>query len=376
MKSTFLLRLTIICVSVLVVFSMITNTPANAASGLPNSPQFGYGARIDAWGQKVDVAINAATGIGLDWIGLDYDWTRQWPDKNQSPSLEPLNQAISLAGQNRLHVLLSITNPPAWAMQSDGPDASLTSELVSLLAQQFPNTLLAIELFPGANTTRGWGTAANPAAYIQVLKASQEVLRSLGSPIVIIAGGLTPLATEAAPGDMGDLVFLDNLYKNGAVNFMPILSIRMVETIDNPMTPPEGHDPRVLRHYESARSVMIKHGHQNGIIWITGFSWPAELLQPADQMAWFNQAYRLVKSQLYIGVAFFNQLNPPADSTTSSIPSLIQVDGQELRMHPAFTLFGQLITMDHTGKVPSNHNVLIKRITTDLFKQNLKTNQP
>ena len=142
MKSTFLLRVIIICVSVLVIFSMIANTPANAASGLPNSPQFGYGARIDARGQKVDVAINAATGIGLDWIGLDFDWARQWPDKNQSPSLEPLNQVIHLAGQNRLHVLISITNPPDWAMGPNGPDASLTSKLVSLLAQQFADTLL------------------------------------------------------------------------------------------------------------------------------------------------------------------------------------------------------------------------------------------
>jgi len=376
MKSTFLLRVIIICVSALVIFSLITNTPANAASGLPNSPQFGYGARIDARGQKVDVALNAATGIGLDWIGLDFDWARQWPDKNQSPSLEPLNQVIHLAGQNRLHVLISITNPPDWAIGSNGPDASLTSKLVSLLAQQFADTLLAIELFPGANTTHGWGTAADPAAYIQVLKTCQDVLLSLGSPIQIVAAGLSPLSPRSEPGDMDDLAYLENLYASGGANYMPILSIRMDETIGDPMTPPEGHDPRVLRHYEAVRTVMIKNGHQNGIIWITGFSWPADLIQQTDQVAWFNQAYRLAKSQLYLGVAFFNELNPPADPKRSSVPSLIQVDGQQLKMHPAFTLFGQLITMDHTGKVPSNHNVLIKRITTNLFKQNLKTGLP
>jgi hypothetical protein len=347
----------------------------------PGPSGFGYGARIDLQGSQVQLALNAAAGISLDWVGIDFNWALLWPGKDRPIDLEAVQMAMSLAQQQGLKVLLSITGPPAWALTSAGPDPRLTAELVTKLAARFPGTLHAIELFPAANTTRGWGATPNPLAYAAVLQAAQTAILAAGSQTAIIAAGLNPLppggALHSQPGDMDDLVFLQGLYQAGAASWMPYLGIRMTEIISSPMQTLDGKDPRVLRHYEEIRQVMLKNEHPGGKIWVTAFTWPAEAVAaaPNEQVQWLTQSLILMKSQLYIDVAFFDGLNPPADASPAATGShsLIQAD---LSLHPAFAQYGQLIAMDRSGQPIPFQPILTKRITSADSKDAFKRNQP
>jgi hypothetical protein len=153
---------------------------------------------------------------------------------------------------------------------------------------------------------------------------------------------------------------------------MPILSLRLSPIEGEAMTPPGEASRRVLRHYETVRQVMLQFGHANGLIWITGFSWPVQdkTMSPDGQIRWLNQAFQLMKSQLYIGVAFFDRLNPPEDSerTASPVQSLIQKDAEGTHLHPALAALGQIITLNQTG-YSSFQIFLYKKITAGPAKR-------
>ncbi len=359
-------------VGLLVTQLPVWTKPARAASGLPNSSEFGYGARLDVWGQEVELALNAASGVGVDWIGVDFDWERHWPDAAAPINLEPLDRVMTIAQSQGINILLSLTHPPAWALGSDGPDIGQTADLVSRLANRYPQNLLTIELFPSANTRAGWGAPPDPQAYVAVFQACQASLQNAGSQVLLVGGGLSPLPQSPSDGDIDDLDFLRGLYQAGAANFMSILSLRLTPLEGEAMTPPGEAASRVLRHYETVRQVMLQSNHANGLIWITGFSWPVQgkTTSPDGQIRWLNQAYQLMKSQLYIGVAFFDRLNPPEDSewTAGQIQSLILKDADGTHLHPALAALGQIITLNQTG-YSSFQIFLYKKITAGPAKR-------
>ncbi len=336
-------------------------TRARAASGLPDSPQFGYGARVDLQGPNVDAAIEMLHNQQLDWIALDFDWARYWPDSSASPNLGALEQSVSLAAQREINVLISLCNPPQWALSSNGPDLNKTVELISMLAQQYSGRVLVIELFPGANTQRGWGAAPNPEQYLNLLNASRSALQSMGSAVYLIPG-LVPLDPGSSESGIDDLEFLSTLYALGAKSSLSIIGIRYPEIVGTPMTMPTSYERHILRHYEEVRAVMLQNGHQDGRIWITGFSWavgntqhpnidvPA-LADPAAQAEWLAQAYQLLKAQLYIGAAFFSQANPSGPDSPNAHPSLLLTDST---LHPACQSITRVIQGERISLPPSD----------------------
>jgi hypothetical protein len=369
-----------ICLVLLLIGVLATtkagfSTSVRAASGMPDSSEFGYGARLDPWGQEVELAMNAASGIGMDWIGVDFDWSRHWPDPAAPVDFGPLDQVMALAQKGNLSISLAVTDPPAWALGPDGPDIYQTASLLVMLAKRYPGTLLTIELFPGANTMKGWGGAPDPAAYARLLQACQAALKASNSPVLLVAGGLSPLPAKPAPGDMDDLHFLSGLYQAGAAQDMPILGLRLDAVEGEAAAPPDQAAKRVLRHYEAVRQVMLTYGHGSGLIWVTGFTWPdaADTDTPGEQIRWLSRAYQLMKSQLYIGVAFIDRLNPPdpAQQSPSSTPSLITTGSQGTSLHPSLEAIGKIISLSRTGHA-SYQLFLYKKLTTGAEKRLLK----
>lgn len=357
--------------------------PARAARGLPGSPEFGFGARLDIWGAELELAIKTATAIGLDWIAVDFDWGRLWNTEFASLDLDRLDQVIQLAGQRGLGILISITNPPEWARTEAGPDPNSTLALLSTLSQRYLPYQLAIELFPAANTRLGWGAAPNPQAYADLLRQAQQTILSSNPAITLVAGGLSPVPPQDQSGDMDDLQFLNALYQAGAASFLPVIGLRLTIMNADALSLAEQGDYRVLRHYEDIRQVMVANGHTQGLIWITCFHWPESLIalpitNSAEQVRWLSQAVQMMKSQLYLGVAFFDRLNPPADSGPGELAgaSLILRQSGRVYLHPAVKALGRIITMLRTGQNTAFDLYLDKKLVTGPAKGLMKSSQP
>lgn len=334
---------------------MLPPMQAQASTPSPYIPKFSYGARLDPLGLEVNLAINTAAAIGLDWLGLDFDWAQLWPKENAGPDLRSIDIVMRKSSDHELKILLSITNPPTWALTSQGPDVDKTIQLVKLLSSRYPNYLLAIELFPGANTMKGWGAEPNPLAYKSLLEASWKALHAAGSPVWLVAGGLRTRSAEHSRQDIDDLTFLKALYEAKAAAYMPIVSIRLEVLNNDVMAHPDSAEQHVLRHYEEVREIMRQYEHSQASIWVTGFEWPA---QPAytvsSQSKWIRQAYCLMRSQLYIGAAFFDQLNPSHQFQQQAEQPLIRIVNGRSWLHPAASTLGEMITQDRTGQFNSS----------------------
>lgn len=314
----------------------------NATTGLPGSAAFAYGASVNLEGELQIISTNAACGIGLDWLAVDLDWARVWSQPEAEPELAAIQALIEHAGKLKLAVMVALTNPPDWAWTASGPSSAAAAELIRRVIELDPKTVLAIELLPGANTSAGWGLAPDPAQYAEFYRQVYFGLRQNEIATTVVAGGLKPLTTASPGTDVDDLEFLEGLYAAGIKEIMPVVSLRLPNLSGTPMEAPvDMHGKPVsgaLRHYEQVRQIMLSNEHANGRLWITQFAPPAILDGDLEaQATWMTEAYRLLRSQLYLGGGFFDSLNPEVGNEFGLV-----LPG--LRLHPLAEPLAKLIS--------------------------------
>lgn len=342
---------------VLVVFLLVPSA-AQAFSGLPNSPLFGFGVRIDPYGELTTASIATAAAQKMDWIAIDFDWTRQSQGESGNLDLSLIDPLIDQARTHELNVLLAITHPPAWVLSSSGPDAARVSELVTTLVDRYNGIVLAVELFPGANTSSLWGAYPNPQAYLNMLYLAQTGLYDKGLKAIVIPS-VTPIDPAQPENNIDDLAFINALYNNNGLPFMQVIGIRYNRIVGDVMAPPDPAQREILRHYEEVRSLMLEHNHQEGKIWITGFSWVAQTnsqgsaLTMEEQALWLTQSFQLLRGQLFIGAAFFDYGNPSNVSSEQTHPTLLLADSNP---HPAFQMIAQVISGEKIGATLPDDN--------------------
>lgn len=335
--------------AVILVFFVLTTAfspgPVSPSQMLNTSVDIQYGARLILNSKHTETALNTAADIHLDWLALDFDWENNWTAPGNAIDYKDIDPIFDFAARKGILILLSLTNAPDWAVNPNGPDIQATAFLVAALTERYhAKNLSAIELFPAPNTQIGWGAYPNPSAYLELYTACAAILSNYDSAITLVAGGLTPLAPEELAGNIQDTAFLESLYSLNAQ--FPVIGVRLPHTTNNIHSRPTDAEPRVFRHYETIRLIMLKHGQEYSSIWITGFSWQAEQTLSAKQQAeWLSEAYRYIRAQLYIQVSFFSCLNSAIASSTlyltnafllkpSGKPTLaLDVLTQHIKMH-------------------------------------------
>lgn len=339
-------RLMTIMVIFTVFCAVITTTHRGAAvDGFPGSAQFGYGARLDIQGQGIQESIDLASGLNFSWLLVKYDWSLFWPDPDSQPQYTQLDSIVSRVREKNISLVFSISNPPDWAMSTDGPGLEPTLRLVLDLARRYQGTVQAFELFPDANTVDGWSGSPDPKNFAELLRDISDGLASKDIDVRLIAT-LSPLLSEDAGDNIPDDIYLRELYANDWQDGNYILGIHYPKVTGNPLTQPVDGDGPVLRHYEDLRKILVKHHDEHRKIWITGFAWPGELAEHSNptiqQTRWLFTAYRLLTAQLYIGAAFFEQINP--SSSSSSVSSLLLPDTS---LHPACSKITQMTDLNN-----------------------------
>ncbi|GAP15048.1 hypothetical protein LARV_02828 [Longilinea arvoryzae] len=310
------LRWPVLFLILVVLVSSIHTQPVQAARGIPGSAEFGFGARLNLYGSQFDQALQLAGTLRLDWLTIDLAWASLMPDPTVAIDFTRLDQAMQTAAQNQTAVMLSITQPPAWALTSQGPNPNLAAVFVQMLAARYAGTLQAVEFFPSANTLTGWGAAPDPAAYWNAFSSVRSKLQESGISLEWIAGGLE-ITKNSSSGSMDELDFLRGLYQAGAAGNLPVVSLRYSEITGQPSDPTQDSEKRLLRRYEAIRQVMTDNNQGNCLLWITHLSVPDGTINsgetstkdPNQQSNWLTQAATQLRAQLYIGMVVFADLN-------------------------------------------------------------------
>lgn len=326
-----------------------------AARGVPGSPEFGFGAVLYPDGTEVQNALAMSADLGLDWLAVPISWAALQKDASIAPRWEALDPIVRFAAEHKISVLASVAQAPSWAQTSLGPEASRTAQFVQALLDHYP-TIAAVELFPSANTQQGWGGVVNAQAYNQVYQTVARQIQHAHPETILVAAGLRPVAKPAPAGDMDDLQFLQELYQQGAASSMRVISIQFGDVSGDPLDFPTSREPRVMRHYEEVRRVMLENKHQIASIWITRFGPPSGTITSSDtayhdlnaQGNWLGQVYLQTRSQLYIGVVIGQSLNLSGKGATAGIPGLLLQNGNK---HPFYSVLREMISLNKTGNV-------------------------
>ena len=350
-----------VCAAVLLAAIFLSLSPhvTQAARGTPGTSQFGYGADFYPDGPSSAEALNLASDLSLDWIDIQIPWQTYYPSVDASPDWSNLDQAMEYASNNGISVLFSITQAPTWALGKNGPDANLTLQFILELNKRYPSKINAFEIFPGANTRSGWGSNPDAKSYLKLFQSIKDQLNTSNADILLVGGGLVPSSTQKVD-EQDDLAFLQALYNAGANKVINIISVDLSDLTGDPLTPPEGSEHRILRHYQEVRQIMLKNNASNCLIWVTHLRFPSGTINHEDliyndlnnQTSWLSQAFTQLRSQLYIGVAFLGSLNPEKQSSTKESWSLV---GDGKNYQPYYSTFRDLISQN------SPENILLKR---------------
>ncbi len=336
------------------------------AAGFPDPNGFSYGAVYDYQATNANQALNMAEQIGFEWVSIPFQWAKIWPDPTQKPDVTQLVQALKEAESKKIRVMIVISQAPEYAMATDGPDPAITAQIIKSMVKAFPNTILAVELFPGANTRQGWGKSPNPEAYLHLLEQVQTSLQQIPTKAIVIAS-VQPLS-QATEDGIDDGAFLEALYQSHHKVSLPVIGISFPHMYGNPLDTSEDNGQQFLRHYEQIRQIMLKYQRNNDRIWITGFTWPETKDTPEEQAEWVYQAYELLKGQLFINVAFFSTLNSASGPSSGSLL-------QQNTVHPACALlrdtieaYRNSIQLSFTTGQNSNYEPQAKPLDTRLKK--------
>ncbi|GAB4523448.1 MAG: hypothetical protein Fur0018_06270 [Anaerolineales bacterium] len=298
-----------------------------AISGLPGSHTLANSGRLQSESPLAVPALSAAVGMGMDWVFLDVRWATL-PVQGEVYDLRALAGVVQQASRLGLHVALSLREPPAWAIQPDGPAPQAVAALVTQLVALEPQSILAVALFPEANTSAGWGAPPSPQAYALMLADVQAALTEHHYATVLVVGGLSP------SGEMSDTAFLDALYRHADLPAPLVVGLAYA-----PFAP----DLQALRandhpiwHYEQLRMVMLQAGRQSDVLWITRLTWQPTG-NPAQERIWLKEVYSLLQQQLYIGLVNFDGLVQSGQSPIWSVDD-------HAALTPYFTLLGEVLS--------------------------------
>lgn len=351
---------------VILIIGLFPQSTSQAAPGIPGSTEFGFGALLNINGLYLEQALPTAYEMHLDWLNIELDWAALYPALNSVPDWSKFDKILTNINTNEISILISLTNPPAWARTSSGPDVNQTIQLISLVLKRYPQ-VKAIELFPGANTLKGWGSSPDPKAYLQLFNSIRSQLKT---KINLVAAGLIPIPSTLKGNDIDDLVYLDSLYKAGGKDTLNIISLQLFDLTGEPNQPPDIKEHRVLRHYEEIRQVMLANNHASGLLWITKFCPPTgkisskdvKFQEPLTQSTWMSSAYTQLRSQMYLGVAMLMSLNPMDQVEKLSGMSIIQ---NETTVHPFLKTYGVFVAQNN----PLSMNIPGRAKANSIVKQ-------
>ena len=202
----------------------------------------------------------------------------------------------------------------------------------------------AFEIFPGANTTNGWGVQPDPAVYARFVTYLQNNLGENKNAPLLVCGGLVPQAAAVPDGNIDDLKFLQAMYQNSGIRQLSVISIRYDVVTGVPVQSADDSEERVLRHYQEVRRIMLKNKHESGMLWLTRIVAPDGTINKVEdasleqQTQWLTQAFVQMKTQVYIGAAFYNSLNNSPETNAQSALLIGEHD-----FHPFYRVFQNLI---------------------------------
>lgn len=319
-----------------------------------NTSVLGYGIQADLPARSQSQRAMVTTlYLGFDWIKDQvayyrlYYYNSFWDERYFYWG--HLDEVVSLADENDLHVIISITGIPQVVENSTQLNSSSPKDLVPTVAEMFTliaerycnSSLQAIEILNEPNLA-GYEYSVfhnSPSEYVKLVQTVSMAVKSRCPSMQIISAGLAPTGNVANTAK-DDLAFLEAWLDAGLGNYVDGIGAHPYgfnvppdvswedaceaikihgNSFNGPCDTP--HRSWSFRStMESYHQVLTDKGLSTKPIWITEFGWAAGgAIEPGyeyandndyqEQADWTVEAYRMLENWGWARVAILWNLN-------------------------------------------------------------------
>jgi hypothetical protein len=262
--------------------------------------------------------------LGTHWVRVFATWPDLEPQRgtfaqNWFASYEQLFNGLPRGTK----VIVDVVDTPSWETGSSNettPPANPNdyAAFVGQLAERWGSRVAAYELWNEEDSPAWWAGGPNPAAYVQLLKATYPVVKAAEPKATVVLGGLTG----------NDFQFLEGIYAAGGKGYFDAVGVH-TDTACDTLSPyeflREGNGrmiPDSFLAYREVHAVMVANGDDSPI-WMTELSWRTtsatcpegawagqkpEGVSEAQQAEYLKQAYHCLEGDSYVKVALWFDL--------------------------------------------------------------------
>lgn len=282
---------------------------------------------------KIEVMLQMIQDAGFVWLRQEFPWedievdgrgqftdSRQDTDGDGEPDLvdawAKYDQIVELTQQYDLRLMVRLSNPPEWSRAN--PDAGAFAppddyqdfvNYAVAVAERYKGLITHYQIWNEPNIFPEWGNnPVDPAGYTDMLCRTYDALKAVDPNITVISGAIAPTISLDGYFGLSDLIFLQELYDNGAADCFDILSAQGYGLFSGPT------DRRlratlvnVARH-TYYRDIMVKNGDAHKPIWLSEAAWNATLDAelPREQIDAFDRFGNVTQEQAaeYLPILF------------------------------------------------------------------------
>ncbi|MEO1286373.1 MAG: hypothetical protein AAFV93_01290 [Chloroflexota bacterium] len=250
---------------------------------------------------KMNVQFQMIADAGFGWIRQEFPWedievdgrgqftdTRVDFDGDGEPDTinawDKYDTIVDLADEYGLGMIVRLSNPPDWS-RAENPDLPGTDAQPPDDYQDFVNYAVAVaERYQGRiryyqvwnepNIYPEWGEDfVNPADYTRLLCMTYNALKAVDPDIVVISGTIAPTASIDGFFGYHDLIFLQNIYDEGAGDCFDILSAQGYGLNSGPTDRRSRVTHLSYARHIHYRDIMVTNGDAHKPIWLSEVAW-------------------------------------------------------------------------------------------------------
>lgn len=216
-----------------------------------------------------------------------FGWKDIRPDPNLPDSWTHADEVVAEANYRGIKLIARLGKPPNWAIRLERNEYEPPFDEVAFgqfcgdLAARYKGRIVGYQVWNEPNLDREWlNKTPNAAAYVKVLAACANAIRSADPNAVIITAGLAPTGS-LSPQVIPDTLYLQQMYEAGAARYYDVLGLNAPGYALPPETAPDdprlnGHSWQVFRHVEVMRALQVANGEGHKQVAILEMGWTTD----------------------------------------------------------------------------------------------------
>ena len=249
---------------------------------------------------KIHEQLRMIQAAGFKWLRQEFPWedievdgrgqfTDSRNDYNDDGILDTISawdkydRLVDLVEEYGFQMMVRLSNPPNWSRAN--PDAGEFAppddfqdfaNYAQAVATRYQGRIHYYQIWNEPNIFPEWGNNfVDPAGYTELLCQTYAAIKSIDPEIVVISGALAPTISLDGYSGYSDVVFLQNMYDNGAGDCFDVLSVQGYGLYSGPTDHRVGLTTVNYTRHLLIRDVMVANGDAEKAIWLSEAAWNA-----------------------------------------------------------------------------------------------------